>query len=362
MKEQHSNILQKWWGFYRNLVATIHFKALPAIIKRWLANFKLEGAAAYNDLLLKINDLPRTNFELGLYHLNCGNFSDSTLRFRIALFFNHNIHSAYYYLGRCYYQQLKLEKAEKYFKQYLATEEKDLVPEAQFCLSIIHNKVESVTEIPPSIVLTNFNQISAQYDATFLEGRVDTPQDILFAMINEHLQTHAKPYGNLIVDLGCGTGYIGQLIRDARLASSIVGVDISPKMIQLSSARVRDKLSVYSRLENTSIQNFIASQRENKQEPFDVVIASNILGYIPDVPSFFLNVRNLISKSGILALSFKTSDDAESAIEFDRYLECFFYSPDFIKTTAEKEGLHLLQEKDIKFVGEDSGKVMIFSI
>ncbi|MDJ1407369.1 MAG: class I SAM-dependent methyltransferase [Candidatus Midichloria sp.] len=63
-----------------------------------------------------------------------------------------------------------------------------------------------------------------------MKGNKVAPQ---FLMVDEVIKAansaHGKSLGNNVLDMGCGTGTIGQLLRESRIANAVVGVDISKK-------------------------------------------------------------------------------------------------------------------------------------
>lgn len=352
----------QWAGLYYRALISIRISDLVDIVKDYATNGRSLMKGQYEEFMQKVSNLPATNYQLGMYHLNHGAFRDAILRFKIALFFNHTIYPAHFYLGRCYYQQLKFDKAQHHFELYKASGDQRFIQATEFCLTIMQSKQDEDLEIPQDIVAMNFNQIAQKYDENFIMGKVNIPQDSLFSALNEHLQNIGKPFGNLIVDLGCGTGYIGSMIRQSRLSGMLVGVDISREMALITQKRMFEKAVVYNQVFNSSMQDFIAHYRDNEQTKFNVVIAANLLTYIKDISSFFLNVKSIMLEGGTLVVSFKTTQDANNDAEFDRYLEAYYFSATYIKELAVSHGFKLVKEKDIKFLQEEQGKLMIFTL
>jgi ubiquinone/menaquinone biosynthesis C-methylase UbiE len=92
-----------------------------------------------------------------------------------------------------------------------------------------------------------------------------------------HIEQHSlfKLVGDLtgksVLDLACGEGHYTRLIK-ALGASRVVGVDVSPKMIDLAAATERER--------RQGIEYIVADAREiDFAAPFDVVVAAYLLNY-----------------------------------------------------------------------------------
>lgn len=84
-----------------------------------------------------------------------------------------------------------------------------------------------------------------------------------------------------IVDLGCGTGLVGEIIKNDR--NKLIGVDISNKMLEVASAK-----KVYDKLIKDDIVSFL----QNTSECFDWAIAADVFGYIGDLSPIIKSLRN----------------------------------------------------------------------
>src|SRR5207248_233908 len=75
-----------------------------------------------------------------------------------------------------------------------------------------------------------------------------------------------------VLDLGCGTGLCGALLR--RWARTLVGVDLSPGMLEKARER-----GCYDRLEQGDL---VAVMRTMPARSFDLIVATDVLIYIGD--------------------------------------------------------------------------------
>ncbi len=109
----------------------------------------------------------------------------------------------------------------------------------------------------------------ALFDA-FAENYEQTMQNINYSAINKLKELKFTPIGK-VLDLGCGTGLVGQTFKSDK--NSFIGVDISQKM--LNSAAFK---GVYTDLIKDDIVNFLS---HNKLK-FNLAVALDVVEYIDD--------------------------------------------------------------------------------
>jgi predicted TPR repeat methyltransferase len=96
-----------------------------------------------------------------------------------------------------------------------------------------------------------------------------------------------------ILDLGCGTGLCGAAVKP--LAKILVGVDLSPGMIQKARER-----GIYDRLE---VGDLVAVTQALPPRSFDLVICAEVLNYIGDLLPTFQAIAAALRPGGRFALS-----------------------------------------------------------
>lgn len=104
------------------------------------------------------------------------------------------------------------------------------------------------------------------------------------------------------LDLGCGTGLCGPLVRG--MAQRLTGVDLSGRMLERARA-----LGVYDRLACADIAAFL----EHADEQHDLVLAADVFIYVGDLVRVFAGVRRVMA-SGVFCFSVETlpaGDDAD---------------------------------------------------
>lgn len=145
---------------------------------------------------------------------------------------------------------------------------------------------------PEKYVSGLFDGFAGYFDehlTTALEYR--TPQ-----ILNDTLRTiiTAEQCHELnILDLGCGTGLFGPLIRDA--AAKLTGVDLSGKMLDEAT-----KKNIYDTLAKDDLAHYL----ETHNDCYDLIVAADVFPYIGDLAEVFtLATQRLNPRSGYFAFS-----------------------------------------------------------
>ncbi len=92
----------------------------------------------------------------------------------------------------------------------------------------------------------------------------------------------------MILDAGCGTGYLsGGLASNSR---SIFGVDIALNYLKIASLKIKNKKFVQSDIAELSFRNNI----------FDIVVCSVALEHVEDIDKALIEIRRELKVGVIL--------------------------------------------------------------
>ncbi len=142
----------------------------------------------------------------------------------------------------------------------------------------------------------------------------------------------ANREGVTTLDLGCGSGLAGPQFKP--ISSSMVGVDLSPEMIEL--ARKRD---IYDVLEVAEITSWLLHRRER----FDIVVACDTLIYFGDLRQVLIPAARILEKGGIIAFSVERGDRHPFHLtDSGRYT----HDPDHIREVAADAGLSIARMEE----------------
>jgi len=142
--------------------------------------------------------------------------------------------------------------------------------------------------VPPGAVSELFDRYAARFDQ-HLQGKLgyQVPEQLARAVI---AMRPDKPLD--VLDLGCGTGLCGPLLRP--IAGLLCGVDLSAAMIEKARAR-----GVYDRLE---IGELIEGMQRWPRS-FDLLVAADVLIYVGDLAPVFEAAAVCLRLGGLLAFS-----------------------------------------------------------
>lgn len=337
----------KFGSFLKEFSIKEYFQSVKSLL-----NSQLEEL---NILKQKIKDLKTTNIKLGLKHYDSGAVDDSIFRFKIVRRIWPDTHVANYFIGRSYVEKFQYEKASPYIDEYLKSGHKDFLEEAKYCYDIIHNRINLIKTIPSSLVKRYYTLIIEMMD-TLIQISSPCPQELLVSRLSTELTKIGKPYGNKVLDIGCGTGFVADKIRKKKLASSIEGIDFTREMIEKCASRKFEEFALFDKLSETSFADFSAKASES----YDIIVISEFFNTNTELVDVMNFSKNHLNKNGIIALVIKTAQTI-SPFEFNRELEEFFFSLEFIQKTFGELRFNILSQDPVKFSDSSSGVVMLLS-
>lgn len=103
------------------------------------------------------------------------------------------------------------------------------------------------------------------------------------------------------LDLGCGTGLCGPLLRP--MAERLTGVDLSPAMLEVARQR-----AVYDQLLQAELCEHLASTGEQH----DLVVAADVFIYLGDLAPVFAGVRRVLRPGGVFAFSVEPTPQGQA--------------------------------------------------
>lgn len=109
-----------------------------------------------------------------------------------------------------------------------------------------------------------------------------------------------KPFLKAI-DLGCGTGLAGEAIKD--LCVRLIGVDLSAAMLAKAHAK-----KIYDTLQKIDLHDALATG----QDPYDLVVATDVLIYVGELEQVFRKVRQRLTPGGYFCFSLETDHETPS--------------------------------------------------
>lgn len=128
-----------------------------------------------------------------------------------------------------------------------------------------------------------------------------------------------------VLDIGCGSGFAGVVLKP--LATHMIGVDLSPEMIELARKR-----EIYDRLEVAEITEWL----EKSAERFDLISCCDCLIYFGDLNRITRAAAQRLKPGGIFALTTESGPTFPFRITDTGRYE---HHPDHIRDAAAAAGL-----------------------
>jgi predicted TPR repeat methyltransferase len=135
------------------------------------------------------------------------------------------------------------------------------------------------------------------------------------------------------LDLGCGTGLCGELLRGR--CGRLEGIDVAPQM--LARARTR---GVY----DTLVESDIAVHLQRSTQRHDLVLAADVFIYVGALEAVFAGVARVLATGGAFAFSAERASDAHDfqLLPSSRYA----HSRRYLQALAATHGLAVLRVTD----------------
>ena len=182
-----------------------------------------------------------------------------------------------------------------------------------------------------------FDSYAEGFDEHLEELNYKTP-----SLLAEFSKTFKARY-NHVLDLGCGTGLIGQELK--AFTKSLIGVDLSPKML----TRARKK-NIYNEL----VENDILDYLDQTEKSFDLVILGDTIPYLGSLEVLFEKVKRVLDKNGSFFFSAEKADKDWTLSKQGR----FKHSQVYLKGLSSKFGFSshfhtivLREEKGVEVQG-----------
>ena len=168
---------------------------------------------------------------------------------------------------------------------------------AEYLLSALKPN-NGLKPMPKNFVAELFDGYADSFDKHLIDSLKYEAPNKLLGLLNLSINNKFQ-----ILDIGCGTGLMGKLLKP--YASRIVGVDLSKEM--LSRAELT---GAYDKLIAEEILEFL-----NKcNDEFDLVISSDVFIYIGELSNIFRVLSRIIKAGGLFCFSVEKNDSSEFAL------------------------------------------------
>lgn len=270
---------------------------------------------------------------LGNALADLGRNTEAVESYRRALAISHNSAGVHFNLGLLAMNQGELTEAADYYKR--AVELGTTNPMTSHVLAAVSG--EDAGPIPRALVTSLFDDYAARFDSHLVAALGYSAPKLMREAVRRVIAPGRRFKHAL--DLGCGTGLIGDHFRD--IVTEIDGVDLSPKMLE--QARLKQ---IYGRLDCEEIVAWL-ERAATESLSFDIVFSADVFIYVGNLEPIFKAVRTILAPNGLLV--FSVEHLAQGSFEL---LPTFRYahSADYVRDLAAKHGftIELSEQVDLR--------------
>lgn len=174
--------------------------------------------------------------------------------------------------------------------------------------------------MPEQYVQSLFDRYAAEFDAHVVQHlHYDAPR-----VLAEGLAGRGRRFGRAL-DLGCGTGLCGPLLKP--LCDALDGVDLSAGMLEKARA-----LGVYERLEQAELVQFLQAAPPG----YGLVIAADVLIYVGALEPVFAGVARVLQAGGTFCFTVEQAAGARD-VELRPSLR-YAHSEGYLRRLAQDHG------------------------
>jgi len=139
----------------------------------------------------------------------------------------------------------------------------------------------------------------------------------------------SQPFDSAL-DLGCGTGLCGPLLRP--IVQQLTGVDLSQAMLDQAAAR-----GVYDRL----LKADLVEHLQHTPERHNLVVAADVFIYVGELDAVFGGVVRVLRPGGVFCFSVEHAQD-DRPVALNAQLR-YAHSLPYLQALAQRHGLRLLR-------------------
>jgi len=184
-----------------------------------------------------------------------------------------------------------------------------------------------------------FDSYAERFDTVL----VDALQCRIPELLSELVRRSAPPARLDVLDIGCGTGLCGPLLRP--LARRLTGIDLSDGML----AKARER-AVYASLECVALGDYLAL----RDAEFDLVVAADVFVYLGDLAPVFAARRRALRAGGRFAFSVEAGESHDIELAATRR---YRHSRAYLQRLAEAHGFGIEAIEDAVLRRNEGSKV-----
>ncbi len=305
-----------------------HIDARNNLASTFMHHDRFENALMHYDVLLqKEPDNVEYHYNSGVAQMALGHLNEAIGHFEHILRLNETHFPALNNLAAIYIRLNDKPKARDMLEKAVAANPEDSA--SRHMLRALTGRETTNTIYSPEYACNLFDNYAVYYDQ-HMQGQLNysVPQHI--AKLLHQLQLNAL---NHCLDLGCGTGLSGIVMRES--CQTLTGVDISKKML----AQANEK-QIYDQLIEAELIQYL----QQNDTRYELIVAADVLPYLGELETLFRVLTPRLTSQGLFVFT------AEISIEKPWQLQetaRYSHQPEYIQSLCNQFGFTIIHQEQI---------------
>lgn len=268
-------------------------------------------------IALNPNDI-QTLFNLGVLAMQAGHLQEAVDYYSQTAHFEPNNFDAQNNLGFAYLMMRNRQQALLHFREALRIDPNNAA--VSHTINILAQD-KKLTASPKEYIQSLFDSYADHYDAHLVQILKYRVPELFYELIIKFSGDTKRD----ILDLGCGTGLCGEILKP--IAKSLVGVDISEKMLEIA----REK-NIFDELMQSDLLPFL----NNHPDAYDLIVAGDVIVYFGDLTELLPAVAETLRAGGLFVFNAEINESEDFKMtDSGRFTQSRFY----LDKLAKQSGL-----------------------
>lgn len=322
-----------------------HEDARNNLAATFIYHDRFENALTHYALLLEKhpNNL-EYRYNAGVAEMALGQLDKATHHFELLLKYNPEHHACLTNLASIAQRLGHTQKAVDYLSRA-----RNANPDDKSCEFMLDAFKHGKEQRPacPEYAQNLFDNYALHYEKHMTETlEYNVPQYIAQALHQLLPEMHVEH----TLDLGCGTGLSGIVLRE--LSKHLTGVDLSPKMLDHAH-----KKAIYDELVEAEIISYLSQNKTT----YELITAADVLPYLGDLTPLFEQIKTHLVSHGLFILTHEISETANWLLQPTAR---FAHNPNYLSALAAAYNFQVIHQTS--FVArkhhDDDLPVMLYAL
>ncbi|KAL7462762.1 hypothetical protein ACHAXS_003137 [Conticribra weissflogii] len=210
--------------------------------------------------------------------------------------------------------------------------------------------LSNVKKLDPGYVSALFDGYSSRFESELVDVLHYRGHILVYDALKSAILKLGKSTSSIqqVIDLGCGTGLLGELVANHMPSVRVFGVDLSQRMVDISRQRKgRNGDIVYASVVLSDATDYLSTMKERS---VDCILASDVFIYIGDIEKVLEESARTLVNDGLIGFTVE-SFDLHRKDDDSRGLKLlpsgrFGHSKEYIYDVAASNGFDVLSWND----------------